>query len=72
MRKLVQVAAVVSVGFGLMGLSALEAGGRRGQPAPPPPVLCGCACSDGSFVIVHAPDEASCPSVCATACPSES
>jgi len=41
---------------------------RGGRPAPPPPVLCGCACPDGSFVITHAPDAESCPSVCATAC----
>jgi hypothetical protein len=50
----------------VFGVSTVLAG--RGRPAPPPPVLCGCACPDGSIVIVHAPDENSCPDVCATAC----
>jgi len=49
-----------------LGVSSMVAAG--GQPAPPPPVLCGCACPDGSFVITHAPDADSCPSACATAC----
>lgn len=67
MRNAARVAAAISVCAALFGVSSVMAG-RKGRPAPPPPVLCGCACPDGSIVIVHAPDENSCPSVCATAC----
>ena len=67
MRKLARIVALVSVGVGMIGISSLNAG-RGGRPAPPPPVLCGCACPDGSFVITHAPDAESCPSVCESAC----
>jgi hypothetical protein len=67
MKKLVRIAALLSVGVGLLGVPSTEAR-KGGVPAPPPPVLCGCACPDGSFVITHAPDEASCPSVCESAC----
>ena len=66
MRTLTRIAAALSVCAMVFGVSTVLAG--RGKPAPPPPVLCGCACPDGSIVIVHAPDENSCPAVCATAC----
>lgn len=67
MRKPARIVTTVSfICVGLFGISNLMAG--HGKPAPPPPVLCGCACPDGSFVITHAPDADSCPSVCATAC----
>lgn len=67
MRTLARIVAAVSVCVALFGFSSLMAA-RGGRPAPPPPVLCGCACPDGSFVITHAPDPDSCPSACATAC----
>lgn len=41
---------------------------RGGRPAPPPPVMCGCLCPDGSFTTTHAPDANSCPAACAVAC----
>ena len=50
-----------------LGISTLLAA-PRGRPLPPPPVLCGCVCPDGSFVITHAPNPHACPSACATAC----
>lgn len=65
MRTWVRFAAIVSVCVVLVGVSSLMAGGRK---APPPPVLCGCLCPDGSLVVTHAPDADSCPSACATAC----
>ena len=37
-------------------------------PLPPPPVLCGCICPDGSFITTHAPTGEDCPQACATAC----
>ena len=67
MKMFVRMAAVVSVGVALLGASTLIAG-KKSVPAPPPPVLCGCACPDGSIVITHAPDANSCPSVCASVC----
>jgi hypothetical protein len=67
---LVRIAATASVCAALLGISSIMAG-RGGHPLPPPPVLCGCLCPDGSYVITHAPDENSCPDVCATACPSD-
>ena len=67
MRALTRIAAAVSVCALLAGVSTVMAG-RKSVPAPPPPVLCGCPCPDGSFVIVHAPDAESCPAVCANAC----
>ena len=67
MKQLARFAAFVSVGVALIGISNIEAG-RKSVPAPPPPVLCGCLCADGSIVIVHAPDANSCPSVCESAC----
>lgn len=66
MRTLTRIAAAVSVCAALFGVSSVLAG--RGRPAPPPDVLCGCYCPDGSIVIVHAPDENSCPIVCQSAC----
>lgn len=68
MRKSLRIAAVLSVFVAMIfGISIILAA-RGGRPAPPPPVLCGCACPDGSFVIVHAPTGDDCPSACATAC----
>ena len=67
MKKLARIAALVSIGVALIGITGPQAA-KKGIPAPPPPVLCGCACPDGSFVITHAPDADSCPAVCATAC----
>ena len=66
MKTMARVAALLSLCAALFGVSTLVSAG--GHPAPPPDVLCGCACPDGSIVITHAPDEDSCPSVCATAC----
>ena len=66
MKTFVRIAAVVSVSAALLGASTLMA--KKGPPLPPPPVLCGCACPDGSIVITHAPDAESCPAVCETAC----
>ncbi len=67
MRTLARIVVVFSVCVALFGISSLMAA-RGGRPAPPPPVLCGCICPDGSFVTTHAPDADSCPSACATAC----
>jgi hypothetical protein len=68
MKKALRIAGAVSACLALtLGVSSSMAA-RGGKPAPPPPVLCGCACPDGSFVITHAPDANSCPSVCETAC----
>ena len=74
MRKLTRIVATVSVGLSMsFGASTLVNAGRgKSAPAPPPPVLCGCACPDGSIVVTHAPDAESCPSVCASACNTES
>lgn len=67
MRASVRIAAVLSVGVAVIfGISSIVS--AKGRPAPPPPVLCGCMCPDGSFTTTHAPDAASCPSACATAC----
>lgn len=66
MKVLVRFAAAVSVVAIVMGASSVFAG--KSHPAPPQDVLCGCLCPDGSIVITHAPDENSCPAVCATAC----
>jgi len=68
MKMLVRAAAAVSMFAVLVGVSTLVTAGGKRAPAPPPDVLCGCACPDGSIVITHAPDEASCPLVCANAC----
>ena len=69
MTKL-RIAAVVGLlSVATIGISALVAG-PIGVPLPPPPVLCGCACPDGSFVTTHAPDPGSCESACAAACDS--
>jgi hypothetical protein len=66
MKSLSRIVFAVAVCAGLFGISTIMAG--RKAPAPPPPVLCGCACPDGSFVTTHAPDADSCESACATAC----
>ena len=69
MTKL-RIAAVVGLlSVATIGISALVAG-PIGVPLPPPPVLCGCACPDGSFVTTHAPDPGSRESACAAACDS--
>jgi hypothetical protein len=68
MKRVARIAFTVSIcSIGMFGISSIMAA-RGGRPAPPPPVLCGCACPDGSIVITHAPDAESCPAVCATAC----
>jgi len=74
MKKLTRIAATVSVcSVWLFGASSIVNAGRgKSTPAPPPPVLCGCLCPDGSIMVTHAPDAESCPSVCATACNTES
>jgi hypothetical protein len=69
MKMLVRMAAAASVFAALVGVSSLVT--AKGRPAPPPPVLCGCACPDGSIIITHAPDAESCPAVCASVCPSD-
>lgn len=65
MKTLSRIVASIAICTVCLGVTSLFAGGRK---APPPPVLCGCACPDGSFTTVHAPDADSCPSACATAC----
>jgi hypothetical protein len=65
MRKTRIAIAVCVLVASTLGISSLMA---KGRPAPPPPVLCGCLCPDGSFVITHAPNENACPTACATAC----
>ncbi len=70
MKRSGKIVVVVCLNLALLALSGLVfAKGTR--PAPPPPVLCGCVCPDGSFTTTHAPDAASCPSACAAACPSD-
>jgi hypothetical protein len=69
MRTLTRIAAALSVCALFVGISTVVS--AKGRPAPPPDVLCGCYCPDGSIVITHAPDEESCPAVCATACSQE-
>ena len=66
MSKLMRIAAALSVCVVLtLGVSSILAGGR---PAPPPPVLCGCVCPDGSFVTTHAKNAQQCPRACEIAC----
>ena len=66
MKKAVRIALPVCIAI-LAGVS-LSLARKKGIPAPPPPVLCGCACPDGSFVITHAPSADQCPAVCEQAC----
>ena len=66
-KNLARFAAVTAICFAVAGISSLQAG-KKGIPAPPPPVLCGCACPDGSIVVTHAPSADQCEAVCATAC----
>ena len=70
MSKSLRIAAAVSVCFALFfGVSSiLAAPGGGGRPLPPPPVLCGCICDDGSFVITHAKNANQCPRACEAAC----
>ena len=67
MKTSTRIVAAVAVCVAFFGISSILAA-RGGRPAPPPPVLCGCACPDGSFVTTHAPDADSCESACAVAC----
>lgn len=67
MKMFARIVAAFAVCAALFGISSILAA-RGGRPAPPPPVLCGCACPDGSFVTTHAPDANSCESACAVAC----
>ncbi len=71
MRKSGKILVVVALNLALLALSGLVFAKGGSAPAPPPPVLCGCKCPDGSFVTTHAPDANSCPSACAAACPSD-
>jgi hypothetical protein len=66
-KTIARVVAAAAICLAALGVGSIEAG-RKSVPAPPPPVLCGCACPDGSFVITHAPDAESCPAVCEQAC----
>ncbi len=69
MTKLLRIAAVLAAFVILaLGMSSLLAASPVGRPAPKPPVLCGCVCPDGSFVITHARNSRACPRACATAC----
>ena len=70
MTKRLRIVSMVSACVLALGVSAVLA--ARKQPAPPPPVLCGCLCPDGSFTTTHAPDENSCESACAAACDASS
>jgi hypothetical protein len=67
--RLVVYVAVVCVA--LAGISSVVLA-KVGRPAPPPPVLCGCLCPDGSFTTTHAPDANSCDAACAVACQNSS
>lgn len=70
MKRTVRVGVLLAV----FAMSVLTLGDSRVMampfsfPLPPPPVLCGCACPDGSFVTTHAPSPNACPSACAAAC----
>lgn len=68
MKAVARIVAGLAIFVALLGISSIEAGRGGGQPAPPPPVLCGCVCPDGSFVTTHAPDENSCATACEAAC----
>lgn len=67
MKKMTRFAFALAVCVAGFGVSSLIAG-PKSVPAPPPPVMCGCICPDGSFTTTHAPDANSCPAACATAC----
>jgi hypothetical protein len=67
MTKPLHIAAAVSVCVALaFGVTSILA--APGRPAPPQPVLCGCVCPDGSFVVVHAKNAKACPKACEDAC----
>jgi hypothetical protein len=63
LRIAVAFAACVALTLGISSMAA-----PVGRPLPPPPVLCGCACPDGSFVITHAKKAKQCPRACEAAC----
>ena len=68
MTKSLQIAVAFCVCVALtIGISSILAA-PGGRPLPPPPVLCGCICPDGSFVTTHAKKAKACPRACATAC----
>ena len=68
MKKLVRIAVTAFVCTVVtFGVSSLVSA-RGGKPLPPPPVLCGCICPDGSFTTVHAENAKGCEAACATAC----
>ena len=72
MKSIARISFMVAVSaVCLFGVSQVMAGKGKGIPAPPPPVLCGCICPDGSFTTVHAENEAGCAAACANACPQE-
>ena len=66
-KNLARFVALSAICFAVAGISSLQAG-RKSVPAPPPDVLCGCLCPDGSIVVTHAGSEDQCPAVCAQAC----
>jgi len=68
MKKTVRIAVVVTAFVALsIGVSSLMAK-PGGRPLPPPPVLCGCLCPDGSLITVHAKKANQCPRACESAC----
>jgi hypothetical protein len=66
-KTLARFVAVSAICFAVAGITSLQAG-RKSVPPPPPDVLCGCACPDGSIIVTHAPSADQCESVCATVC----
>ena len=73
MKKPLVVVAALSVFVVLaLGMSSILAAPPVGKPLPPPPVLCGCICPDGSFITTHARKAKACPRACAAACDSGS
>lgn len=62
LRIFAALCACVAFTFGITSVIA------KGRPLPPPPVLCGCLCPDGSFITTHAPSSNACASACAAAC----
>ena len=68
MSRSLRISAAFSVCLALIvGISSILMAGP-GRPLPPPPVLCGCVCPDGSFVTTHAKKAQQCRRACETAC----